>query len=103
MSFTMQKDCTNSFYLCLNFSDGDYKYREDAKTFQKEFYYVNFLDKIGEFESKFSENYREKNHARNKAKWYANNKWALIKIDYKVINIGLYSSIYGHIESFKVI
>jgi len=64
----------------VNFSDGDYKYREDAKTFQKEFYYVNFLDKIGEFESKFSENYRGKNHARNKAKWYANNKWALIKI-----------------------
>jgi hypothetical protein len=30
----------------VNFSDGDYKYREDAKTFQKEFYYVNFLDKI---------------------------------------------------------
>jgi hypothetical protein len=26
----------------VNFSDGDYKYREDAKTFQKEFYYVNF-------------------------------------------------------------
>ena len=31
--------------------NGDYKIRSDAKTFEVEFYYINFIDKAGKFES----------------------------------------------------
>ena len=30
-------------------SDGDYKYRNDAKTFSDEFYFINYIDKFDKF------------------------------------------------------
>lgn len=38
----------------------DYFFRPDAKTFQVEFYYINFLDSNNEFNSKFSEKFAQK-------------------------------------------
>ena len=34
-------------------SDGDYKYRNDAKTFSDEFYFINYIDKFDKFNSEF--------------------------------------------------
>ena len=79
-----------------------YKYRKDAKTFEVEFYYVNFLDYYGYFNSEFSDKVEDFKHALNKAKWYVNHKGALSKIDYFVRKIGVYSSIRGHIKSIQV-
>lgn len=42
-------------------SEGDYKYRNDAKTFSDEFYFINFIDKYDKFNSEFSEKLFEKN------------------------------------------
>jgi predicted small secreted protein len=85
-------------------SDGDYKYRNDAKTFSDEFYFINFIDKYDKYNSKFSEKLFEKKYALNRAKWISENKWYLKSknIDYLVYKIGVYSSNNGHIESFKV-
>ena len=85
-------------------SDGDYKYRNDAKTFSDEFYFVNYIDKFDKYNSKFSEKLFEKKYALNRAKWISENKWYLKSknIDYLVYKIGVYSSNNGHIESFKV-
>jgi hypothetical protein len=41
--------------------NGDYKIRSDAKTFEVEFYYINFIDKAGKFESEVSEQIDNKN------------------------------------------
>lgn len=41
--------------------NGDYKIRSDAKTFEVEFYYINFIDKVGKFESEVSEQIDNKN------------------------------------------
>ena len=82
-------------------SDGDYRFRDDAKTFHEEFYFINFIDK---FNSEFSEKLNDKKYALNRAKWLLNNKWSFKSknIDYLVYKIGVYSSNHGHIESFKV-
>jgi hypothetical protein len=82
-------------------SDGDYKYRNDAKTFSDEFYFINYIDK---FNSEFSEKLDDKKYALNRAKWLSNNKWSFKSknIDYLVYKIGVYSSNHGHIESFRV-
>ena len=82
-------------------SDGDYRFRDDAKTFHEEFYFINFIDK---FNSEFSEKLNDKKYALNRPKWLSNNKWSFKSknIDYLVYKIGVYSSNHGHIESFKV-
>ena len=82
-------------------SDGDYRFRDDAKTFHEEFYFINFIDK---FNSEFSEKLNDKKYALNRPKWLSNNKWSFKSknIDYLVYKIGVYSSNNGHIESFKV-
>ena len=82
-------------------SDGDYRFRDDAKTFHEEFYFINFIDK---FNSEFSEKLNDKKYALNRAKWLSNNEWSFKSknIDYLVYKIGVYSSNHGHIESFKV-
>ena len=82
-------------------SDGDYRFRDDAKTFHEDFYFINFIDK---FNSEFSEKLNDKKYALNRAKWLSNNKWSFKSknIDYLVYKIGVYSSNHGHIESFKV-
>ena len=82
-------------------SDGDYRFRDDAKTFLDEFYFINFIDK---FNSEFTEKLNDKKYALNRAKWLSNNKWSFKSknIDYLVYKIGVYSSNHGHIESFKV-
>ena len=79
-----------------------YKYRKDAKTFEVEFFYVNFLDNYDNFNSEFSEQANDFVHALNKAKWYVNHRGALSKIDYFVRKIGVYSSIRGHIKSIQL-
>ena len=79
-----------------------YKYRKDAKTFEVEFFYVNFLDNYDNFNSEFSEKVEDFKHALNKAKWYVNHRGALSKIDYFVRKIGVYSSIRGHIKSIQL-
>lgn len=78
--------------------------KEDAKTFraQEKFYYVNFLDCSGEYDSEHSvmvEGYR---HAVNLAKWYVTHRGALKKIPYYVSRIGIYDSKCGNIESYAV-
>lgn len=85
-------------------SDGDYKYRNDAKTFSDEFYFINFVDQFDKYNSKYSEKLYDKKYALNRAKWISENKWYLKSkyIDYLVYKIGVYSSNNGHIESFKV-
>jgi hypothetical protein len=85
-------------------SDGDYRFRDDAKTFHDEFYYINYIDKYDKFNSEFSENLDNKKYALNRAKWLSNNKWYFKSknIDYLVYKIGVYSSNHGHIESFRV-
>lgn len=83
-------------------SEGDYKYRKDAKTFEFEFYYINFLDKLDKFDSDYSEKIDVKRHALNRAKYLSRNSWALKKIEYHVTKIGVYSSIKGHIQSFII-
>ena len=85
-------------------SDGDYRFRDDAKTFHDEFYYINYIDKYDKFNSEFSENLDNKKYALNRAKWLSNNKWSFKSknIDYLVYKIGVYSSNHGHIESFRV-
>ncbi len=84
------------------YSEGDYKFRKDAKTFEVEFYYINFLDRLDKFNSDYSEKIEDKNYALNKAKYLARNSWALKEIEYRVTKIGVYSSINGHIQSFIV-
>jgi len=85
-------------------SDGDYKYRNDAKTFSDEFYFINFVDQFDKYNSKYSEKLYDKKYALNRAKWISENKWYLKSkyIDYLVYKIGVYSSNNGHIESFRV-
>lgn len=41
-------------------SDGDYRFRDDAKTFNDEFYFINFIDKFDKFNSEFSEKLNDK-------------------------------------------
>lgn len=84
------------------YSNGDYKIREDAKTFNHEFYYINFIDKVGKFDSNFSEKIGNKKYANNRARWISKNKWFLNDIPYKVVKIGIYSSISGHIKSYSL-
>jgi hypothetical protein len=84
------------------YSDGNYKIRRDAKTFEVEFYYINFIDKVGKFDSDFSEQIDDKSYAYNRARWLSNNSWSLSNIPYKVIKIGLYSSLNGHIKTYIV-
>ena len=84
------------------YSNGDYKIRTDAKTFEVEFYYINFIDKAGKFESEFSEQIDNKKYAYNRAKWLSRNSWYLSFISYKVVKIGLYSSLNGHIKTYKI-
>lgn len=84
------------------YSHGDYKIRGDAKTFEEEFYYINFIDKVGKFDSGYSEQIDDKSYAFNRARWLANNSWSLSHISYKVVKIGLYSSLNGHIKSYNV-
>ena len=84
------------------YSDGDYKVRRDAKKFKVEFYYINFIDKVGKFDSEYSEQIDDKHFAFNRARWLAKNSWSLSHISYKVVKIGLYSSLNGHIKSYNV-
>jgi hypothetical protein len=84
------------------YSKGDYIFRKDAKTFVYEFYYINFLDRLDEFNSEYSEKIDNKRFAINRAKYLAKNSWALKHIDYRVEKIGVYSSKSGHIESFSL-
>jgi hypothetical protein len=84
------------------YSNGDYEIRPDAKTFGKEFYYINFIDKAGKFDSDYSEKIEEKRYAYNRARWLSNNTWALGHIHYKVVEIGLYSSLGGHIKTYTI-
>jgi hypothetical protein len=85
-------------------SDGDYKYRNDAKTFSDEFYFINFVDQYDKYNSRYSEKLYDKKYALNRAKWISENKWYLKSkyIDYLVYKIGVYTSNNGHIESFRV-
>jgi hypothetical protein len=85
-------------------SVGDYKYRNDAKTFSDEFYFINYIDKFDKFNSEFSEKLDDKKYALNRVKWLSNNKWSFKSknLDYLVYKIGVYSSNFGHIESFKI-
>lgn len=84
------------------YSYGDYRIRHDAKTFIREFYYINFVDRKGYFDSKYSERLKQRNHAWNRARWLSENSWALGEIPYLVVKIGLYSSETGHIVTFWV-
>ena len=83
-------------------SSGNYEFRDDAKIFKIDFYYINFLDAKGKFESEHSEKLEIKKYAENRANFLSKNSWALDHIDYKVTEIGLYSSSLGHIKSYKV-
>ena len=80
----------------------DYFFRPDAKTFQVEFYYINFLDSNNEFNSKFSEKFAQKTHCLRKANWIIRNRWSLKEIPYSVEKIGVYSSRTGHLSSISV-
>ena len=84
------------------YSDGDYVISDDAKTFEVEFYYINFIDKVGKFESRFSEKLDNKVHAYNRAKWLSKNRWSLSRISYNVVQIGVYSGKRGHIKTYTV-
>ena len=79
-----------------------YKFRQDAKTFDIEFYYINFLDSKNEFINDFSEKMDSLTYATRRAKWYLNNRWALKGIDYYVRKVGIYSSERGHIKSYSL-
>ncbi len=84
-------------------SDGDYDINHDAKTFKRRFFYINFLDRYGHYDDSYSECFQDDGrHARNKAKWYQRNKWALTEIPYQVVKISLYDSHSGHVEYFDL-
>lgn len=78
--------------------------KEDATTFksQEKFYYVNFLDKSGEYNSEHSVMVEGYKHAVNLAKWYVNHRGALSKIPYYVDSIGIYDSKRGNLISYAV-
>ena len=77
-----------------------YKLHDDARTFKVEFYYVNFIDAYGKFDSTFSVKIDDLRHALNRAKWYVNHLGALSSVDYYVRKVGVYSSIRGHMKTF---
>lgn len=79
---------------------GYYILHDDAKTFEVEFYYVNFIDANGKFDSTFSVKVDDFWHAVNKAKWYVKHAGALSSIEYYVRKIGVYSSLKGHLKTF---
>jgi hypothetical protein len=84
-------------------SDYDFK-KKNPITFKDEekFYYVNFLDDNGEYNSEHSvmvEGYR---HAVNLVNWYVNHRGALSRIPYYVRRIGVYDSHRGNIWSKAV-
>ena len=79
-----------------------YKFRRDAKTFDDEFYYINFLDANNQFINDFCVKLDNMSHAMSRAKWYLKNRWALKGIDYFVRKIGVYSSERGHIKSYSL-
>jgi hypothetical protein len=80
----------------------EYEFREDAKTFKVEFYYINFLDPSESFDSEYSEKIEDKNHAFNRAEYISKNPWTLSRIGYYVEKVGVYSSRTGHVKSFLV-
>ncbi len=84
------------------YSNGDYKVIKNARTFETEFYYINFIDRVGKFDSAYSEEIDERNHAFNRARWITNNSWFLSRIPYKVEKVGVYSSLKGHVKSFAL-
>ena len=86
----------------LDKKNRDYFVRPDAKTFQVEFYYINFLDSNNEFNSKFSKKFTHKTHCLRKANWIIRNRWSLKEIPYPVAKIGVYSSRTGHLNSLSV-
>lgn len=81
---------------------GYYTLHDDARTFEVEFYYVNFIDAYGKFDSSFSVQIDDFRHAMNRAKWYVNHLGALSSIDYYVRKVGVYSSIRGHMKTFTL-
>jgi hypothetical protein len=80
----------------------DYTVHSDARIFQVEFYYINFVDCNNKFNSKFSEKFTRKIHCLRKANWIIQNRWSLKEIPYSVAKIGVYSSRTGHLKSLSV-
>jgi hypothetical protein len=83
-------------------SKRDYVLHGDARTFKKEFYYINYIDSKDEFNSDYSEKFNEKTHCLRKANWIIRNKWSLKEIPYSVAKIGVYSSRTGHLNSLAI-
>lgn len=84
-------------------SDGDKGTDYKPKTFARSFYYINFLDKSGHYDSSQSELFEgDKQHAMNKARWYTRNTWALTQIPYQVVAIGVYDSHRGHVHTYEL-
>ena len=86
-------------------SEGDKGTDYEPKTFSRRmgFYYINFIDKYGKYDSDYSERFDwDKQHASNKARWYTCNTWALTHIPYQVVAIGLYDSHKGHVQTYRI-
>lgn len=74
----------------------------DPKTFKQseKFYYVNFVDSDGDYDSNYSIKIDDKSHAINRAKWHLRNKFSLNRIPYYVTSIVVYDSKKGFVCEF---
>lgn len=71
----------------------------DPKTFSYDgkFYYVNFVDLDGDYDSAYSVKLKDKVHAINRAKWHVRNKGSLYRIPYYVSRVVVYDSKMGYV------
>jgi hypothetical protein len=83
----------------LNFNSMIKDADKDPRTFacDDKFYYVNFVDSDGEYDSRFSVKTDNKVHAMNRAKWHIHNKGSLSRIPYYVTRIVIYDSKRGYV------
>jgi len=106
MAYTYRKNGKNHYhYHRPDYVGRDYEERDDARTFRGEdkFFYINFVDCFGRFDSKYSIMVEGRQYAVNKAKWLARreNWWAHKEVNYPVDSIGVYDSHQGHIYSYE--
>jgi hypothetical protein len=111
----VQIGCIVEFFLCEKLertmatlikrnwiSNGDYVIHGSARTFTQEFYYVNFIDKLGKFDSKYSRKFRKQHQANAFVRDLMRARNGNSSVPYAVAKIGIYSSHEGHIQSFRL-